>query len=79
MAGAFSMMPLWITAILPLWSVCGCALGVVGAPCVAQRVCPIPSVPDGVCLSSSASRLASFPAAFTISRVLLTTATPAES
>ena len=42
------MMPLWMTAMRPDWSVCGWAFGVVGAPWVAQRVWPMPSVPDGI-------------------------------
>ena len=46
------MMPLWTTAMRPVWSVCGWALGVVGAPWVAQRVCPMPSVPVGIWSSS---------------------------
>ena len=39
------MMPLWMTATLPLTSVCGCALRSVGPPWVAQRVWPIPVDP----------------------------------
>ena len=37
---------------------CGCALSVVGAPCVAQRVCAMPVKPGrlAVCASSSATR-----------------------
>jgi len=77
---AFSMMPLWMTAMRPDWSVCGWALGVVGAPCVAQRVWPIPSVPAGICPSICCSRAESFPADFMIFRPFpLTTAIPAES
>ena len=48
MASEFSMMPLWMTAMRPDWSVCGWALGVVGAPWVAQRVWPMPRVPVGM-------------------------------
>ncbi len=43
----FSMMPLWITATLPVQSRCGWALRSFGAPWVAQRVCPMPVVPSG--------------------------------
>ena len=39
------MMPLCTTANLPPSLVCGCELTSLGAPCVAQRVCPMPSVP----------------------------------
>ena len=68
MAFEFSMMPLWMTAIRPAWSVCGWAFGVVGAPCVAQRVCPMPSVPRGIFSSSACSSMLSLPAAFMILR-----------
>ena len=44
-AAALSMMPLWTTATSPLRSVCGCALASVAGPCVAQRVCPMPTLP----------------------------------
>ena len=74
------MMPLWMTAILPDWSVWGCAFGVVGAPCVAQRVCPMPIVPAGIWPSSSCSSMESLPAALWIlSPLPLTTAMPDES
>ena len=80
MALEFSMMPLWITAIRPLWSVCGWAFRVVGAPCVAQRVCPMPSVPAGIRSSSSCSSTLSLPAAFmTLRPSPFTTAIPDES
>ena len=39
------MIPLWTTAIRPVQSVCGWAFTSLGAPWVAQRVCPIPRVP----------------------------------
>ena len=39
------MMPLCTTAIVPVQSTCGCALHSFGAPCVAQRVCAMPTVP----------------------------------
>ena len=80
MAFEFSMMPLWMTAMRPDWSVCGCAFGVVGAPCVAQRVWPMPSVPVGIPSSSACSSTLSLPAAFMIlSPLPLTTAMPEES
>src|SRR2546425_9696168 len=41
------MMPLWISASVPPQSVCGCALAVLGAPCVAQRVWAMPVWPGG--------------------------------
>lgn len=37
----FSMIPLCTMATFPVQSTCGWALRSVGAPCVAQRVCPI--------------------------------------
>ena len=58
----FSMIPLWTTKILPWQSVCGWALMYVGLPCVAQRVWPMPSLPEGMLASSfsmSVSTLAS--------------------
>jgi hypothetical protein len=55
-------------------------VGVVGAPCVAQRVWPMPTVPAGLsCLSWSLST-ESFPAAFRIVTPFpLMMARPAES
>ena len=41
-AAWFSMIPLWMTAILPAQSTCGWALASVGAPWVAQRVWAMP-------------------------------------
>ena len=38
-------MPLWTTAILPLWLTWGWALISFGSPWVAQRVWPMPTVP----------------------------------
>ena len=74
------MIPLWMTATRPLQSVCGWALPSVGRPWVAQRVWPIPSVPEGIPLSSSCSSMESLPAAFMIlSPWPLTTAMPDES
>ena len=79
-AGAFSMMPLWITATVPVQSQCGWALRVVGAPCVAQRVCAIPVVACGRWGPSWASSCAIFPAAFTTrSLPSVISASPAES
>ncbi len=57
----FSKMPLWTTTILPPQSVCGCALGSVGRPCVAQRVCPMPVRPGEGLPASFWTRLPSFP------------------
>ena len=37
----FSMIPLWMMAMRPVQSVCGCAFSGVGLPWVAQRVCPM--------------------------------------
>jgi hypothetical protein len=39
----FSITPLCTTAMRPVVSTCGCALLSVFAPCVAHRVCPIPT------------------------------------
>ena len=39
------MIPLWTTATRPVASSCGCALTSDGAPWVAQRVCPMPTLP----------------------------------
>jgi hypothetical protein len=57
----------------------------VGPPCVAHRVCPMPSVPSGRGVSASTfSRLASLPAFLAVLRTAsapspVRTATPAES
>ena len=80
-AAKFSMMPLWTTAMRPVWSRCGCALRSLGAPCVAQRVWPMPVWATGSGLaSSSASRLTSLPA-FLADTIVpsWTSATPPES
>ena len=61
-AGAFSTMPLCTTAIEPSALTCGWALASVGAPWVAHRVCPMPSLPPGR-FGSTASSWASLPAA----------------
>ncbi len=59
----FSMMPLCTSATRPVAPRWGWALASVGAPWVAQRVCPIPVVDGGSGSSASAfSRLASLPA-----------------
>src|SRR5437660_1396233 len=39
------MMPLWTTTRSPEQSACGCAFASDGRPCVAQRVCAIPTLP----------------------------------
>ncbi len=73
------MIPLWTIANRPSDDVCGCEFTSHGAPCVAQRVWPIPTVPvtgRELMRSASASTLPSF---FRTSSVPLTTATPAES
>jgi hypothetical protein len=44
-AVALSMIPLCTTEIRPSSEVCGCALSWVAGPCVAHRVCPIPTFP----------------------------------
>ena len=38
----FSMMPLCTMQMLPFVDICGCAFSSEGAPCVAQRVWPMP-------------------------------------
>ena len=40
------MMPLWTTAILPFWLTWGWEFTSLGAPWVAQRVWPMPTVPS---------------------------------
>ena len=51
------MMPLCTTAILPVQSVCGCAFSSLGRPCVAQRVCPMPTFPATGTLSTRVSQV----------------------
>ena len=83
----FSMIPLWITATLPLVDRCGWALRSVGPPWVAHRVWPIPVVPLLMSAMTSSppsvrafSRLESLPARLHVnSSPLETMATPAES
>jgi hypothetical protein len=56
----FSMMPLCTRAMLAT-DRCGCALTVLGTPCVAQRVCAMPQSPASGVASSSASRSRTLP------------------
>ena len=61
----FSMIPLCTSATRRPKPRCGCALTSLGAPWVAQRVCPMPVVDGGSGASAIAfSRLASLPAFF---------------
>ena len=80
-AAKFSMIPLCTRATRPAAPRCGWALRSLGAPCVAQRVCPMPVQASGSGWSASAlSRFASLPARF--SEAILpscTRAIPAES
>ena len=80
-ATKFSMIPLCTSATRPVPPGCGCALTSLGAPCVAQRVCPMPVEDSGSGSSAIAfSRLASLPARFAQEIVpSATRATPAES
>ncbi len=55
------MMPLCTTATRAV--ACGCALVSVGAPCVAQRVWPMPVLPGSFIRSSASARLSSLPEA----------------
>ena len=57
----FSMMPLCTTLTRSV--LCGWALRSVGAPCVAQRVWPMPMVPASGACSSALARLTSLPSA----------------
>src|SRR5688572_16573083 len=74
-------MPLWTTARRFSQSTCGCAFTSQGRPCVAQRVCAIPSEPAGEpTFANCASRFEILPRALQISRPWpLIVATPAES
>jgi len=77
---AFSMMPLCTNAIVPPQSVCGWAFTVLGAPCVAQRVCASAVCPAGIRLPSSFSSTEILPGALNTSTCPpSTTAIPAES
>src|SRR6266567_3792247 len=74
------MMPLWTSARVPPQSVCGCALTVLGAPCVAQRVWAIPVCPAGRLVPRAFSSTLIFPAAlWTSMRPSSISASPAES
>ena len=82
----FSMIPLCTSATRPAVfpfriATCGWALTSLGAPWVAQRVCPTPVVDAGSGASAMAfSRFASLPAFFeTACLASATTAIPAES
>ena len=78
-AGAFSTMPLCTTAIEPSALVCGWALASLGAPWVAHRVCPMPSLPPSR-FGRTASSWESLPAALWTRTVPPeTSAMPAES
>ena len=79
-SAAFSMIPLCTIATRPDASTCGCALPSVGAPWVAHRVWPIPTVPASR-FGSDSSSTPSLPARrCTRSAPLdVTTAMPAES
>ena len=46
----FSITPLWTKVKRPSCDWCGCAFAILGTPCVAQRVCPIP-----ICAGTSKS------------------------
>ncbi len=71
------MMPLWMRAISPLQSRSGWAFVSEGAPWVAQRVWPMPTVPFRC--GRRDSRTAISPAALCTASPFSTTATPAES
>ncbi len=75
------MIPLCTTATRPFWPRWGWALVSLGAPWVAQRVCPMPVVDGGSGVSSmDFSRLASLPARLSETiEPLSTRAMPAES
>jgi len=77
---AFSMMPLCTTATVSSVERCGCALRSVGGPCVAQRVCAMPTFPVTGSALSVPSSFAIFPAARRVSIASPSnTAMPAES
>ena len=73
------MIPLWMIANDPSDASCGWALTSFGAPCVAHRVCPTPTVPSTGRASSSFASSSTFPSFLRTSSDPLTTATPAES
>ena len=74
------MIPLCTTPMCSSQLICGCELMKFGAPCVAQRVCAIPSVP---LIGAESTRLSSseiFPGALRVSSPLpFMIAIPAES
>ena len=73
------MIPLWTTATSPLVSVCGCAFTSLAGPWVAQRVWPIPARPENRLGRSSASWRTRPACLATLTPLLPSTATPAES
>jgi hypothetical protein len=78
----FSMIPLWMTATALAVSRCGWALRSVGAPWVAQRVCPmpvLPVIPPGWSAAIAFSRFSIRPARFSTTSSPSSTATPEES
>ena len=77
----FSMMPLCTSATRRCAPLCGWAFTSLGAPCVAHRVCPMPTVAGGSGWSAIAfSRFASLPARLSDAIVpVATRAIPAES
>jgi hypothetical protein len=78
-APAFSMIPLWTTATVPVASTCGWALTSLGTPWVAHRVWAMPAGP-ATRLGMSAARSRTLPWALWTRRApFLATATPAES
>src|SRR5688572_5002865 len=73
-------MPLCTATTWRLQSVCGCAFASVGRPCVAQRVCPMPTEPGEFEPASFSTSVESFPAARWIVKLpLQSVAMPAES
>ena len=64
-ARKFSTIPLCTTASVPSDDVCGCAFTSVGGPCVAHRVCAMPSVPRGASPLHAFARFDTLPAALT--------------
>ena len=73
------MMPLWMIAKRPSPAVWGCAFTSFGAPCVAHRVWPMPTVPETGLVSRSPASSSTLPSFFRTFTLPLTTATPAES
>jgi hypothetical protein len=58
------MMPLCTTATVRAASVCGCALTSLGSPCVAHRVCAMPTVESTPASRVAASRFVTLPCFF---------------